>query len=172
MQDCDIISNLNQSKMKTILKLLGLLLFLALTSCNSPVDNELTSQDKQAISSLLIEITQDWVSAMQNDDFEQLDQILSEDHVYHRDNGEVWDKARVLKHYIEDVPDFDSTGVFDMTVHVYSSDLAMVMGKAKFIFKDEMGVVIDVTNVWSNLYRKENNQWRCLFGMGCGINNN
>jgi len=156
--------------MKTSLKLFGLLVFLTLTSCNSPVDSELASQEKQAISSILIELTQDWVSAVQNHDFEQLDQILSEDHVYHRDNGEVWDKARVLKQYIEDVPDFDSTGVFDMTVHVYSSDLAMIMGKSRFISHNDAGELMDMTNVWSNLYKNEDGTWRCTFGMGCAIN--
>ncbi len=156
--------------MKSNVIILGILLGSIFLSCKSTVGTEVSTIDEQTISSTLIKLTEDWVTSIQNDDNDQLDEILSEAHVYHRDNGEVWNKEKVLKHYIDGVPDFDTTYVFDLKVHVYSNDLAMIMGKSRFVFHNDAGELIDATTVWSNLYKDEDGTWRCTFGTGCAIN--
>ena len=110
------------------------------------------------------------MTSIQNDDNDRLDEILSDDHIYHRDNGEVWNKEKVLNHYMDGVPDFDTTDFFDMKVHVYSNELAMIMGKSRWVFHNDAGELMDVTTVWSNLYKNEEGTWRCTFGKGCVLN--
>lgn len=103
--------------MKSILLCVGILLLFVFPSCKQAVDKEVSTAEMQAISQTLMTLSEDWISAIQNNDYEQLDQILSEDLVFYG-NGEVFDKPWVVKHYIEDVPDYDSISLLDMIVHV------------------------------------------------------
>ena len=79
-------------------------------------------------------------------------------------NGELWGKEQLLKSHIKDRPVYEESGLYDLKVHVYSKHFAVVTGKAKWITRNSDGIS-DEKSFWSNLFRKEENEWKCIFGM-------
>ena len=132
---------------------------------------EIADFNKDKISEELVKLTNRWVDAMNTRDRKKLDDILSDELVFHLSNGELWGKEQLLKSHIEDRPVYEETGIYDLEVHVYSKHLAVVTGKAKWITKNNDGVT-DERSVWSNLFRKEGNDWKCIFGMGSELADN
>lgn len=144
-----------------------LVLFLslfALVRCQQSAA-EIMNINKEKISEELTSLTYQWVDAIKNRDRGKLDFILSDDLVFHLSDGELWGKSQLLKCYMENNPAYDESGVYDLEVHAYNKHLAVVTGKAKWITKDADGVT-DERSVWSNMYRKEGHDWKCIFGMG------
>ncbi len=135
--------------------------------CQGSVEQESTGQlSTEGQDSLLVQMERDWSQAVITQDIAMLENILSEDLVYHTEEGEVLNRKEYLDNFILNKRNIVSVAVDNMKVFFYEDNFAVVTGNSKEIGMSTDSTMVEYSGLWTNVWLREDGNWRCIAGHG------
>jgi ketosteroid isomerase-like protein len=116
--------------------------------------------------SILIQMEKDWSQAVISRDISMLENILSEDLVYHTEEGEVLNRKEYIDNFILNKRNILSVAVDNMKVFFYEGYVAVVTGNSKEIGMNEDSTMVEYSGLWTNVWLREDGSWQCIAGHG------
>ncbi len=160
--------NKEEHKMKNRPYLLSLLLSVFfLWGCQGSVEQESTDQlSLEGQDSVLIQMEKDWSQAVITQDLAMLGQILSEDIVYHTEEGEVLSREEYIDGFIRNKRNIQSVEVDNMKVFFFEDDIAVVTGTSKEVGMNDDNELVEYSGLWTNVWLRKDGTWQCIAGHG------
>ncbi len=138
-----------------------------LLGCQGSVEQETTDQlSTEGQDSVLIQIEKDWSQAVISQDIPMLENILSEDIVYHTEEGEVLNRKEYIDNFIRNKRNIQSVEVDNMNVFFFEGNIAVVTGTSKEIGMDEDNTLVEYSGLWTNVWLRKDGTWQCIAGHG------
>lgn len=120
-----------------------------------------TGQDE-----VLMQMERDWSQVVVSQDISVLEKILSEDLVYHTEEGDVLNRQEYIDNFIKNKRNIQSVEVDNMKVFFFEGEIAVVTGTSKEIGLNEDSTRIEYSGLWTNFWLRENGAWQCIAGHG------
>ena len=130
-------------------------------------EQQMTDQlSTEGQDSVLIQMEKDWSQAVITQDIAMLGQILSEDIVYHTEEGEVLTREEYIDGFIRNKRNIQSVEVDNMKVFFFDGNVAVVTGTSKEAGMDEDNTLVEYSGLWTNVWLRKNGTWLCIAGHG------
>jgi len=138
-----------------------------LMSCQGSVDQRTTEQlSLEGQDSVLIQLEKDWSQAVITQDVSMLGQILSEDLVYHTEEGEVLNRQEYLDNFILNKRRILSVAVDNIKVFFFENNVAVLTGNSKEVGMSQDSTMVEYSGLWTNVWLREDGTWKCIAGHG------
>lgn len=116
--------------------------------------------------SVLIQLEKDWSQAVITRDIRMLENILSEDLVYHTEEGEVLNRKEYIDNFILNKRNILSVAVDNMKVFFFENNIAVITGNSKEVGKSADSTMVEYSGLWTNVWLREDGKWKCIAGHG------
>lgn len=127
------------------------------------VNDQLSTAGQDTV---LIQMEKDWSQAVITQDIPMLEQILSEDLVYHTEEGEVLNRTEYVDNFIRNKRNIQSVVVDNMKVFFYENKIAVITGTSKEIGMHEDSTIVEYSGLWTNVWLRKDGTWQCIAGHG------
>ena len=138
-----------------------------LMGCQGSVEQESNDQlSTEGQDSVLIRLEKDWSQAVITQDIAMLGQILSEDLVYHTEEGEVLNRKEYIDNFILNKRNIQSVEVDNIKVFFFEGDISVVTGTSKEAGMLEDSTLVEYSGLWTNIWLRKDGVWQCIAGHG------
>jgi ketosteroid isomerase-like protein len=122
----------------------------------SPAANE------SPIVSKLKAMEQEWEASLIKHDTTAIERMVADDFIGTSSSGKVGDKSTMLASARGDKSVYTSATSQDMSVHLFGSQVAVVVGTAQEKGKDSAGRAFSHTYHFTDTWVERNGEWQCV----------
>ena len=115
---------------------------------------------------VLMQMERDWSQSVISKDFSMLEKILSDELVYHTEEGDVLNRKEYIDAFIANKRNIQSVEVDNMKVAFFKGEIAVVTGTSKEIGMNEDSTMTEYSGLWTNVWLRESEGWKCIAGHG------
>ena len=146
-----------QNHMKTLIRLIATSLLVL---------PAFAQEGKTDVSSAIRQAEERWEAAVMKRDSNTVGELVANDYAGVNEKGAREDKAALLSRMEKEPETFTSAKITDLTVHVYSPNVAVAIGDAAEKGTDNKGKAFDRVYRFTDTWMERDGKWQCIAEQG------